>query len=141
MYYMVMPKHDDDTDKTSGMRLDKWLWCARFFKTRALAADAVKNGRILVNGAKGKPAKYIVTGDSVRISKSPYRFDITVTALAAGRKSAADAAMLFTENRESVAEREKLAAQLKLDSLLAPRSNGRPTKRERRDLITFKNRF
>lgn len=126
---------------TSGMRLDKWLWCARFFKTRSQAAAAIKTGRILVNAERSKPSKLIHAGSRIRISKGPYRFDITVTALAVTRKSAADAALLFTESPESIAEREQSAARLKLDAVIAPRSKGRPTKRERRVLIDFKNRL
>ena len=140
MYYAFMPKHDDD-GLTSGMRLDKWLWCARFFKTRSLAADAIRNGRILVKDEKPKPSKLINSGARIRISKGPYRFEITVTALSGNRKSAADAALLFTETVESIAERRKMAAQLKIDALLSPRTKGRPTKRERRALLEFKNHF
>jgi len=135
-----MPKHDDN-EVTSGMRLDKWLWCARFYKTRTLAADAVRNGRVLVKDARVKPSKLITPGARIRISKTPYRFDILVTALSGNRKSAADAALLFTESRESVALREQLASQLKLDALLYPGTNGRPTKHERRALMDFKKRF
>ena len=139
MYYAMMPKHECEDVKSSGMRLDKWLWCARFFKTRSQAADAIRNGRILVNEEKPKPSKYIDSGYHIRISKGPYRFHITVTTLAGNRKSAVDAALLFTENPESIAEREKTAAQLKLDAVISSRTKGRPTKRERRVLMDFKN--
>jgi ribosome-associated heat shock protein Hsp15 len=140
MYYAIMPKHDDE-DVTSGMRLDKWLWCARFFKTRSQAADAIKSGRILVNEKKPKPSRLIDAGARIRISKAPYRFDITVTALSGNRKSAADATLLFTETPESTAEREKTAAQLKIDFMISPKTKGRPTKHERRALLGFKNRL
>ena len=140
MYYAMMPKHDSEAI-TSGMRLDKWLWCARFFKTRSQAADAIRNGRILVNEEKPKPSKLINAGSRLMVSKGPYRFDITVTALAGNRKSAADAALLFTESPESIAEREKTAARLKLDAVISPRTKSRPTKRERRVLMDFKNRL
>jgi len=132
-----MPKHDDE-DKTTGMRLDKWLWCARFFKTRTLAADAVRNGRVLVHAARVKPSRIITTGSRVSISKTPYRFDITVTALAGTRKSAMAAAQLFSESRDSIALREQLASQLKLNAMLTPEAKGRPTKRDRRALMDFK---
>ena len=140
MYYAMMPKHDH-ANMPSGMRLDKWLWCARFFKTRTLAADAVRNGRILVNSARTKPAKLIAAGTRISISKVPYRFDITVASLSGNRKSAADAASLFTESPESIALREQMEAQLQLDTVLAPGTRGRPTKRERRALTYFKNRL
>ena len=133
-----MPKHDNKK-MASGMRLDKWLWCARFFRTRTQAADAVRNGRVLVNEERSKPAKLIDAGSRIRISKGPCRFDIKITSLADNRKSAADAVSLFTESRESVALRERMTAQLQLDSVLAPRTKGRPTRRERRALAYFKN--
>ena len=140
MYYAMMPKHNDE-ETGSGMRLDKWLWCARFFKTRSLAADAIRNGRILVNDEKAKPAKIIDAGARLRISKGPWRFDVTVTSLSNARKSAAKATMLYMESRESVAQREQMASQLKLDAVLAPKTRGRPTKHERRALVEFKNRY
>ena len=138
MYYAMMPKHDSEA-RTSGMRLDKWLWCARFFKTRSQAADAIRNGRILICEEKPKPSKLIDAGSRIRISKGPCRFEITVRALAGNRKSAADAALLFTESPESIAEREMTAIRLKLDAVISPRNKGRPTKRERRALMDFKN--
>ena len=140
MYYAMMPKHDSEA-RTSGMRLDKWLWCARFFKTRSQAADAIRNGRILICEEKPKPSKLIDAGSRIRISKGPCRFEITVRALAGNRKSAADAALLFTESPESIAEREMTATRLKLDAVIFPRARGRPTKRERRILMDFKNRL
>ena len=140
MYYAMMPKHNDE-ETGSSMRLDKWLWCARFFKTRSQAADSIRNGRVLVNNKKVKPAKIIDSGARLRISKGPWLFDVTVTSLSTTRKPAAEATMLFTESPESIAQREKVASQLKLDSLLAPKTRGRPTKHERRALVEFKNRF
>ena len=136
-----MPKYDHGDYATSGMRLDKWLWCARFYKTRSLASDAIKSGRVLVNESKPKPSKLITTGDRLRISRGPYRFDIMVMALSGNRKSAVDAKLLFTETPESIAEREKTATQLKIDAAISPRTRGRPTKRERRALLGFKNRL
>ncbi|MGH8120671.1 MAG: RNA-binding S4 domain-containing protein, partial [Gammaproteobacteria bacterium] len=115
----MMPKHNDD-ETTTGMRLDKWLWCARFYKTRTLAAAATKNGRVLVNAARVKPSKLIHPGSWIRISRAPYLFDITVVALAGNRKSAAAAALLYSESRESIALREQVSSRLKVDALYAP---------------------
>jgi len=140
MYYASMPKYDCE-NPTSGMRLDKWLWCARFYKTRSLASDAIKCGRVLVNETRPKSSKLITTGARIRISKGPYRYDITVMALSANRRSAADSRLLFNETAESITEREKTAAQLKIGALTFPRTRGRPTKRDRRALLGFKNRL
>lgn len=122
------------------MRLDKWLWCARFYKTRGLAADAINSGKVSVNNKRAKRAKLIHAGDQISIRRTPYRFDITVLALASARSSAVLAALLYEESRESISTREKLAVQLKADMAMFPRVKGRPTKRNRRELIRFKSK-
>ena len=122
------------------MRLDKWLWCARFYKTRGLAADAINSGKVSVDNIRTKRAKLIHAGDQISIRRTPYRFDITVLALASARRSAVLAALLYEESRESISTREKLAVQLKADMAIFPRSKGRPTKRSRRELIRFKSK-
>jgi len=132
----MMPNPDTETD--NGMRLDKWLWCARFYKTRVLATDAIRIGRVLVNEARVKPSKVVHAGDHLRISKAPYQYDVIVTALSPSRKSPATAALLYCESRTSVERREQLASQLKLDASPTPRTRGRPTKRDRRALMEFK---
>lgn len=127
--------------ETRTMRLDKWLWCARFFKTRALAADAVKTGKVLVDGIRPKPAKTISPGMRLKIHRGPYEYCLTIEALAAQRQSAADAASLYHETADSIAVRETLARQLKTEAALQPRPKGRPTKRERRELVRFNRRI
>ena len=122
------------------MRLDKWLWCARFYKTRGLAADAINSGKVSVNNIRAKRAKLIHAGDQISIHRTPYRFDIIVLALATARRSAVLAVLLYEESRESISTREKLAVQLKADMAMFPRSKGRPTKRSRRELIRFKSK-
>lgn len=122
------------------MRLDKWLWCARFYKTRGLAADAINSGKVSVNNIRAKRAKLIHAGDQISIRRTPYCFDITVLALASARRSAVLAALLYEESRESISTREKLAMQLKADMAMFPGSKGRPTKRNRRELIRFKSK-
>lgn len=131
-----MPK--TSTDKTDNMRIDKWLWCARFYKTRSLASDAIKGGKVLVNGDRVKPSKTIEAGDVLRIRKGAFHYEISVTQLAKGRKSAADASRLYEESTGSLQKREELAAQLKANTANTPRTRGRPTKRDRRELIKFK---
>jgi len=127
-----------NTELPDSMRLDKWLWCARFFKTRGLACNAIKSGKIVVNNEKAKAAKLIQPGDSIKIRRGPYHFDITLLQLAKVRKSASEAALLFEESLTSISQREKLALQIKADAAFHPRTKGRPSKRDRRDLIKFK---
>lgn len=120
------------------MRIDKWLWCARFFKTRAIAADAVKKGRVRVNDNPVKPALVIRPGDAVSVRTGPYTHRVTVLALASGRKAAATAAQLYREDPDSIETRRLLAEQLQGDRGRYAGSRGRPGKRERRKLVAFK---
>jgi ribosome-associated heat shock protein Hsp15 len=131
-------KSEQDNKELTSMRLDKWLWCARFFKTRSLAADAIKGGKVLVNEDKPKPSKTIQAGTRLKIRNTPYQFDITITLLAKSRKSARDAMLLYYESEESTRKREEITARLKLDLMNNPRTTGRPTKRDRRHIIRFK---
>jgi ribosome-associated heat shock protein Hsp15 len=113
------------------MRLDKWLWAARFFKTRRLAVEAIEGGRVSVNGERAKPAKEIRVGDELAIRRPPYEHRVVVKGLALQRGSAAIAAQLFEETEESRARRTVLAAEMK--ALPQPRFPGRPTKKTRRE--------
>ena len=119
------------------MRLDKWLWCSRFYKTRALAASAIKGNKVNVNNLAIKAAKNIKIGDNIKISKSPYQYAITILKLAHNRLSASQAALLFEEDKESIQSREELEKQIKADSVSFPRTRGRPSKRDRRNIIRF----
>ncbi len=119
------------------MRLDKWLWCARFFKTRALAATAIKGNKIRVNDNAIKAAKNIKPGDKLTIRKPPYQHDITVLKLSKNRLSASQAVLLYEETAESIQTREELAKQIKAESASFPRTRGRPSKRDRRHIIRF----
>ena len=132
--------HKDDLSANS-MRLDKWLWCARFFKTRAQAAEAVKSGKVKVNGDQVKPARLIKPADELSIRQGPYSHEITLLSLAANRRSAAEAALLYREHEESLRQRELTIARIKAESAGHPRTRGRPTKRERRTLTRFKQSY
>lgn len=132
-----MPKGNEKTDVL--IRLDKWLWCARFYKTRSIAADALKTGKITINGERAKPSKSVKPGDMLNIRKGPYHYAITVLGLAKSRQSAARASLLYEESAESISERELLAAQLKAETALTPSTKGRPSKKDRRAIIKFKN--
>ena len=116
----------------ASMRLDKWLWSARFYKTRSLAAEAIASGRVQVNAERAKPAKNIRPGDSLFVRKPPFEFTLTVKALSERRGPAVDARLLYEETPASVAAREKLATELR--DMPPPLFKGRPTKKDRRDL-------
>jgi ribosome-associated heat shock protein Hsp15 len=113
------------------MRLDKWLWSARFFKTRTLAVEAIAGGRVSVNAERAKPAKELRVGDTLSIRRPPFEHVVVVKAFSDKRGPAAEAAALFEETVESKARRTVLAAEMK--SLPQPRFKGRPTKKTRRD--------
>ena len=113
------------------MRIDKWLWAARFFKTRTLAVEAIAAGHVTVNGERAKPAKALRAGDSVVVRRPPFEHALVVKALSERRGPAAEAAKLYEETAESRARRTVLAAEMK--AIPAPRFKGRPTKKTRRD--------
>ena len=121
-------------DNTDGVRLDRWLWSARFFKTRQMAADAVRSGRVLLNDKRTKPAKSVRIGDQVRIRKAAFRYALQVTALSETRVGADIAVTLYDESEQSVEVRDALRTQLKLQRSGSHLPKGRPSKRERRQL-------
>ena len=122
----------------SAMRLDKWLWAARFFKTRALAAEAVTGGKVKLNGERVKAAKAVRVNDALRISIGPYEYVVRVLALSARRGPAPQAALLYEESESSQAARQALATRLAAERHYAAHTNGRPSKKERRQIIQFK---
>jgi ribosome-associated heat shock protein Hsp15 len=124
-------------DKT---RIDKWLWAARFYKTRSLAAEAIAGGKVQVNGERVKRAKQLQVGDEVRIRQGAYEYHIVVRELSQHRGPSAQAAGLYEEKPESRAARETRALQLKtLHAAFLP-ERGRPTKKDRREIRRFKGR-
>ena len=116
------------------VRLDRWLWAARFFKTRALAAAAVGGGKVEVGGARAKRAKLLAVGDRLRIRRGPFAYIVVVRALAEHRGPPAAAAALYVEDMEGKRVREHLAEQLRVAPSLRYEGKGRPTKRERREI-------
>ena len=112
------------------MRVDKWLWTARLFKTRALAAQAVKGGRVRVNGVAVKPGREVAPGDELELTFGPVRRTVIARGAAERRVSAAEVASLYHETEQSVAERERQAEQRRLAGPVD--LGGRPTKRDRR---------
>jgi ribosome-associated heat shock protein Hsp15 len=131
--------HQGNEEPERSARLDKWLWTARFFKTRALAADAIDGGRVEVNGEKAKRAKGVRPGDAIRVRLGPYEHRLTITAVARLRGSASVAAGLYLEDPEGRAARERLIAQHRLAAQRGDLgTKGRPTKRDRRDIERWK---
>jgi ribosome-associated heat shock protein Hsp15 len=121
------------SDAQDKVRMDKWLWAARFFKTRSLAADAVTGGKVQLNGERAKPAKTLKVGDELRIRTQANEFTVRVRVLSERRGSAAVAATLFEETPESRAARERVAEQKRFAANVTY-DWGRPTKRDRRML-------
>ena len=131
-----MPYKESPAEFAEKLRIDKWLWAARFFKTRALAADAVESGKVLVNDARVKPAKALTIGDRLDIRLGQYQHEVEVLGLSGRRGPAPEAQQLYRESEESRSRRETIAAQNKL--LPQPHFKGRPTKRDRREIERFR---
>jgi ribosome-associated heat shock protein Hsp15 len=122
------------------VRIDKWLWAARFFKTRALASKACDLGRILFNGQTAKPAREIHVGDRLKITNEGGDFNVEVLQLSEVRGPAAVAQTLYRETDESRELRLKIAAEKKAMRAFTPAPEGRPSKRDRRRIIQFRSR-
>lgn len=129
-----------NSEETVRVRLDKWLWAARFFKTRALAADAIESGKVEVNGERAKRAKQLQTGDAVRIRLGPYQHVITVRALTERRGPASVATKLYEEDAEARKAREALQLQMKVAQSASGYLPGRPTKKDRREIEKLRRR-
>ena len=121
------------------VRLDKWLWAARFFKTRKLATEAIQGGHVHIDGSRVKPSRQVIVGDEMVITKGLYKFTIQVLELSDKRSPASIAQTLYNETNESIKQREFVQLQRKTQVVLAP--NKRPDKRERAKIIRFKNKF
>ena len=130
----------DPNEEQDKVRLDKWLWAARFFKTRGLAAEAVEGGKVQVNGDRPKRARAVQLGDEIRVRLGPYEHVVTVRGLSGRRGPASQAAGLYEETEASRSAREARSIQLKsLHSLFGP-EKGRPTKKDRREIERLKGR-
>lgn len=122
-----------DSDSQSSVRLDKWLWAARFFKTRALATEAVKGGHVHVGGERVKPSRALRVGDCVAVTKGSLRFEVVVQGVSDRRGPAAVAQTLYAETAASVAERERRAEERRAAAAAQPAApEHRPDKRQRR---------
>lgn len=123
------------------MRLDKWLWAARFYKTRALAVEAINGGHVRLNGQRPKPGARVQAGDQVMVRKPALKYVVTVQQLAQQRGPASVAQQLYTEDAQSRQQREAEQALRKVQARLDPKPKRKPDKRERRRIIRFVNKY
>jgi ribosome-associated heat shock protein Hsp15 len=123
------------------LRIDKWLWAARFYKTRSLASAAVEAGHVELNGERAKPSKQIKVGDEIRVRITQFTHIVHVRGFAERRGPASEAQRLYEETEASKKERERLAEQRRLAPTPAYEEGGRPTKRDRRDMSRIKRRY
>jgi ribosome-associated heat shock protein Hsp15 len=119
------------------LRVDRWLWYARFFKTRSQAAAAVSGGHVKVNGERAKPGTRVAPGDRLLVVRNRMQYDVVVQALPQRRGSASEAQSSFSEDESSVQRREAALERIRQDRLQMPRSEGRPDKRTRRKVRQF----
>ena len=132
-----MAKAASSPEAAASMRLDKWLWAARFFKTRQVAIEAINGGKVHVNGHRAKPGKDISVGAQITITKEPYHWSITVTSLNAQRRPANEACQLYEEAPESAALRQEEVARRREERELGVQPAERPSKRGRRMIHRF----
>ena len=133
-----MAKHctkDDEEDNV--IRLDKWLWAARFYKTRSIAKEMIDGGKVHYNGQRSKPNKTVEVGAIIKLRQGNDEKEIKVNALSAQRRGAPEAQLLYQETEQSVEKREKLKLARKINAM--PHPDHRPNKKERRDLLRFKH--
>ena len=128
----------DDSEKGT-TRIDKWLWAARFYKTRSMAADAVTGGKVELNGERTKPAKGVKLGDELRIRSGVFEQIVQVRGLSERRGPASVAATLYEETAESAAARAKMAERMRYEAPITM-DTGRPSKKDRRDIRKFRER-
>ncbi|WP_373778112.1 ribosome-associated heat shock protein Hsp15 [Glaesserella sp.] len=124
---------------SNDVRLDKWLWAARFYKTRSIAKAMIEGGKVHYNGQRAKTSKIVEIGATIKLRQGNEEKEITVIALSDQRRGASEAQLLYQETEKSVVEREKLAFARKVNALSMPHPDRRPNKKERRDLLKFKH--
>ena len=134
-----MAKHSQVEEEKEAVRLDKWLWAARFYKTRTLAKEMIDGGKVHYNGQRSKPNKIVEVGATLKIRQGSDEKEIVVLALSSQRRGAPEAQRLYRETEQSLANREKLAMARKMNALSMPHPDRRPDKKERRDLLKFKH--
>ncbi|KFX04409.1 ribosome-associated heat shock protein Hsp15 [Pectobacterium betavasculorum] len=131
-----MAKVTEQTD--NAVRLDKWLWAARFYKTRAMAREMIDGGKVHYNGQRGKPSKQVELNAEIKLRQGNDERTIIILSVSGQRRSATEAQALYQETTASIEKREKVAQARKMNALTMPHPDRRPDKKERRDLIKFK---
>lgn len=131
-----MAKNNQSQDKNETVRLDKWLWAARFYKTRTIAKEMIDGGKVHYNGNRTKPNKSVDIGATIKLRQGNEEKEVKVTALSEQRRGAAEAQQLYSETEQSIQRREKNAFARKMNVIP---SDHKPNKKERRELIKFKN--
>lgn len=134
-----MAKHSQVEEEKEAVRLDKWLWAARFYKTRTLAKEMIDGGKVHYNGQRSKSNKIVEVGATLKVRQGSDEKEIVVLALSTQRRGAPEAQLLYRETEQSLANREKLAMARKMNALSMPHPDRRPDKKERRDLLKFKH--
>ncbi|KGT93935.1 ribosome-associated heat shock protein Hsp15 [Enterobacter cancerogenus] len=126
-------------EKTSeGVRLDKWLWAARFYKTRAMAREMIEGGKVHYNGQRSKPSKIVELHAELTLRQGNDERTVVITAIGGQRRPATEAQEMYAETAASIEKREKTALARKMNALTMPHPDRRPDKKERRDLMKFK---
>lgn len=133
--------NNKDSDDAGKIRIDKWLWAARFFKTRGLAAEAIDGGKIRYDGERPKPAKEVKLGALLRITRADGEWEVIVRGLSGQRRGAPEAALLYEETEQSRVRREQAALTHESDHAMRDRGMGRPTKRDRRLIKRFNESY
>jgi len=131
---------EGDGDDSGRVRIDRWLWCARFFKSRSAAAEAVRGGRVRLNGSRVKPAHDVRVGDAIAVEIGDGQRELTIAAIPARRGPASEAAECYVESAESIERRRAAAEARRLAPVFAPPTPGRPDKRTRRLLLRARDR-
>lgn len=134
-----MAKHSNTEENNDQVRLDKWLWAARFYKTRTIAKEMIDGGKVHYNGQRTKPNKTVEVGGIIKLRQGNEEKEVEVTALSTQRRGAPQAQLLYKETEKSVEQRAKIAIARKINALTMPHPDRRPNKKERRDLLKFKH--
>lgn len=137
---MARESESGGSDAPKRVRIDKWLWAARFFKTRGLSAEAIDAGRIEVNGERAKRARLVQAGDRIRVRIGPYEHIVAVRGVSETRRAAPIAQALYEEDPESVKAREAMAVHVRAMNASTGYDTGRPTKKDRRDIKRVRGR-
>ena len=126
-------------NEKSGVRIDKWLWAARFYKTRSIAKAMIEGGKVHYNGQRAKTSKEVEVGATIKLRQGNDEKEIIVTELSDQRRGAPEAQLLYQETEKSVKQREAIALARKANALSMPHPDRRPNKKERRELVKFKD--